>query len=148
MCTTKEDAHNHWQRLIFLIFKKEQSGINISSSWNSASTSTVQARRIAALLSASSSLGPAMATTFLTGTWLDLGLSLVLADSLLVCLHSSVGGLLSTGLELVKGTGSELLSRLHEKKKKKVRSFLRRLSRRYAELRNVAGPACKWTAGI
>ena len=84
-----------------------------------------------------------MATTFLTGTWLDLGLSLVLADSLLVCLHSSVGGLLSTGSELVKGTGSELLSRLHEKKRKKVRSFLRRLSRRYPELRNVVGPACK-----
>ena len=80
--------------------------------------SFVQARRIAALLSASSSLGPAMATTFLTGTWLDLGLSLVLADSLLVCLHSSVGGLLSTGSELVKGTGSELSSRLHEKIKK------------------------------
>ena len=90
--------------------------------------SFVQAQRIAALLSASSSFGPAMATIFLTGTWLDLGLSLVLADSLLVCLPSSVGGLLSTGSELVKGTGSELSSRLHEKKKK-VKSFHRSLSR-------------------
>ena len=50
-----------------------------------------------------------------TGAWWDLGLSLVLADSWLVCLPSWVGGLLSTGSELVEVTGSELSPRLRGK---------------------------------
>ena len=43
-----------------------------------------------------------------TGAWLDLGHSLVLADSWLVCLPSWFGSLLSTSSELVEGTGLEL----------------------------------------
>ena len=47
-------------------------------------------------------------STFFTGAWLDLCLLLELADSCLVCSLSRVGSLLSTGSELVEGTGSEL----------------------------------------
>ena len=53
---------------------------------------------------------PLCQSTFLTSAWLDLRLSLVLTDSLLVCLFSGVGGLLSVGSELADGTGSELSS--------------------------------------
>ena len=58
---------------------------------------------------------PPWRSTFFTGAWLDLCLSLELADSWLVCLLSWVGGLLSTGSELVEGTGSELSSCLWKK---------------------------------
>ena len=47
-------------------------------------------------------------STFFISAWLNLGLSLALADSWLVCLPSSVGSLLSSGSELVEGTGLEL----------------------------------------
>ena len=58
--------------------------------------------------SVSLSLGPMAINIYHWCLWLDLGLSLVLADSWLVCLPSWVGGLLSTSPELVEGTGSEL----------------------------------------
>ena len=56
---------------------------------------------------------------FLTcSAWLDLGLSLVLTDSWLVCLPSWVGSLLSSISELVKRIGLEL-AQLKKKRRKK-----------------------------
>ena len=58
---------------------------------------------------------------FLTcSAWLDLGLSLVLTDSWLVCLPSWVGSLLSSISELVKRIGLELAQLKKKKKKRKV----------------------------
>ena len=51
---------------------------------------------------------PPWQSTFITRARLDLRLQLVLVDSWLVCLPSWVGSLLSTGSELVEGTGLEL----------------------------------------
>lgn len=71
---------------------------------------TVTTVTLTALCLGASSLGASMAVT---GAWLELGLSLVLADTctptmVLLVLPSRVGGPLSTGLELVEGTNPEL----------------------------------------
>ena len=96
-----------------------------------------------ALLSVSR-LGSPWLPTFLTGPWCDLRLSLVLADSWLVCLPSWVCSLLSTSSELMERTGLELSQC---KITKTSKSFLHCLLWRFAELQNVIGPTCKWTAG-
>ena len=94
-------------------------------------------------------------STFFTGAWLDLCLLLELADSCLVCLLSWVGGLLSTGSELVEGTGSELSSCLWKKKSVFCIVFLDTLSckiwsvphtNEWQETGNVAGNCHRaWT---
>ena len=66
---------------------------------------------------------PPWQSTIFIDAWLDLSLSLVLADSCLVHLPSWVGDLLPCGSELTKGTSSELSSWpffLKEEKRKKL----------------------------
>ena len=54
-----------------------------------------------------------------------------------------VGGLLSTGLELVEGTSSELPLQMQ----KEVTDSNTGLSWHHAEMQNMVGPAHKWMVG-
>ena len=99
---------------------------------------SVQAWWITTLLPVSLSLGSAVFHWCLVRSLLEL------TDSWLVC-WPWVGSLLSTASELVGGTGSELSSRLCQKKADQ--SFLHWLSWHDAELQILVSPACKWMAG-